>query len=143
MSRGFSLKATLLALLSLPISNAAIAGVAENMGGVADMLKRTAPVTKAQYDTSDDGDLCWYDQGWRGPGWYLCGDDGTMGSGGSASIGTGIAICTALQSRTRCERAIALSASRADRAFASAASTLFTTPAPALLGHDRLPATCP
>ncbi len=81
MSRGFSLKATLLALLSLPISNAAIAGVAENMGGVADMLKRTAPVTKAQYDTSDDGDLCWYDQGWRGPGWYLCGDEWDYGVG--------------------------------------------------------------
>ena len=81
MSRGFSLKATLLALLSLPISNAAIAGVAENMGGVADMLKRTAPVTKAQYDSSDDGDLCWYDQGWRGPGWYLCGDEWDYGVG--------------------------------------------------------------
>jgi hypothetical protein len=39
--------------------------------------------------------------------------------------------------------AIALSASRAERAFASAAFTLFTTPAPALLGHDHLPATCP
>ncbi len=81
MSGGFSLKATLLALLSLPISNAAIAGVAENMGGVADMLKRTAPVTKAQYDSSDDGDLCWYDQGWRGPGWYLCGDEWDYGVG--------------------------------------------------------------
>ena len=81
MSRGFSLKATLLALLSLPISNAAIAGVAENMGGVADLLKRTAPVTKAQYDSSDDGDLCWYDQGWRGPGWYLCGDEWDYGVG--------------------------------------------------------------
>jgi hypothetical protein len=81
MSRGFSLKATLLALLSLPISNAAIAGVAENMGGVADMLKRTAPVTKAQYDTSDDGGLCSYDQGWRGPGWYLCGDEWDYGVG--------------------------------------------------------------
>ncbi|MFZ0205347.1 MAG: hypothetical protein WAL59_04315, partial [Roseiarcus sp.] len=81
MSREFSLKATLLALLSLPISNAAIAGVAENMGGVPDMLKRTAPVTKAQYDSSDDGDLCWYDQGWRGPGWYLCGDEWDYGVG--------------------------------------------------------------
>ncbi len=81
MSGGFSLKATLLALLSLPISNAAIAGVAENMGAVADMLKRTAPVTKAQYNSSDDGDLCWYDQGWRGPGWYLCGDEWDYGVG--------------------------------------------------------------
>ena len=81
MSREFSLKATLLALLSLPISNAAIAGVAENMGGVPDMLKRTAPVTKAQYDSSDDGDLCWYDQGWRGPGWYLCSDEWDYGVG--------------------------------------------------------------
>jgi hypothetical protein len=81
MSRGFSLKAALLALLSLPISNAAIAGVAENMGGVADLLKRTAPVTRAQYDSSDDGDLCWYDQGWRGPGWYLCGDERDYGVG--------------------------------------------------------------
>jgi hypothetical protein len=81
MSRGFSVKAALLALLSLPISNAAIAGVAENMGGVADLLKRTAPVTKAQYDSSDDGDLCWYDQGWQGPGWYLCGDEWDYGVG--------------------------------------------------------------
>jgi hypothetical protein len=81
MSGGFSLKATLLALLSLPISNAAIAGVAENMGGVAEMLKRAAPVTKAQYDSSDDGGLCWYDQGWRGPGWYLCGDEWDYGVG--------------------------------------------------------------
>jgi hypothetical protein len=81
MSRGFSLKAALLALLSLPMSNAAIAGVAENMGGVADILKRTAPVTKAQYYSSDDGDLCWYNQGWRGPGWYLCGDEWDYGVG--------------------------------------------------------------
>jgi hypothetical protein len=81
MSRGFSLKATLLAFVLLPISNAAIAGVAENMGGMADLLKRTAPVTKAQYDSSDDGDLCWYDQGWRGPGWYLCGDEWDYGVG--------------------------------------------------------------
>ena len=81
MSRGFSLKATLLAFLLLPISNAAIAGVAENMGGMADLLKRTAPVTKAQYNSSDDGDLCWYDQGWRGPGWYLCGDEWDYGVG--------------------------------------------------------------
>ena len=81
MPRGFSLKAALLALLSLPISNAAIAGVAENMGGVADLLKRTAPVTKAQYYSSDDGGLCWYDQGWRGPGWYLCGDEWDYGVG--------------------------------------------------------------
>ena len=79
MSRGFSL--TVLALMSLPISNAAIAGVAENMGGVADLLKGAAPVTKAQYDSSDAGGLCWYDQGWRGPGWYLCGDEWDYGVG--------------------------------------------------------------
>jgi hypothetical protein len=81
MSRRFSLEAALLALLSLPIANTAIAGVAENMGGVADLLKRAAPVTKAQYYSSDGSDLCWYDQGWRGPGWYLCGDEWDYGVG--------------------------------------------------------------
>lgn len=81
MSRGISLKATILALLSLPFANAAIAGVAENAGGVVDLWKRSAPVAKAQYYSSDYGDLCWYDQGWRGPGWYLCGDEWDYGVG--------------------------------------------------------------
>ena len=81
MSRGFSLEAALLTLLSLPISNTAIAGVAENMGGVVDLLKRATPVTKAQYYSSDDSGLCWYDQGWHGPGWYLCGDEWDYGVG--------------------------------------------------------------
>src|SRR5271163_1400369 len=79
MSRRFSLEAALLALLSLPISNTAIAGVAENMGGVVDLLKRTTPVMKAQYYSYDGSVLCWYDQGWRGPGWYLCGDEWDYG----------------------------------------------------------------
>src|SRR5271170_1380963 len=60
MSRRFSLEAALLALLSLPISNTVIAGVAENMGGVVDLLKRTTPVMKVQYYSSDGSDLCWY-----------------------------------------------------------------------------------
>ena len=79
MFRGLSLTAALLAFFSLPLSNAAIAGVADNAGGVVDLLKRTAPVMKAQYESSDG--YCWYDQGWRGPGWYLCGDEWDNGVG--------------------------------------------------------------
>ena len=72
MSHNLSLAVTLLTLVSLPLSNAATAGVGDNAGGVVDLLKRTSPVEKSQYYSFDDDDYCWYDEGWQGPGWYWC-----------------------------------------------------------------------
>ena len=87
MSRGLWLGAGLLALLSFPLANAATAGVFERAGGAVDPLLRSAPVTRVQYDVSDAGDFCWYDQGWRGPGWYLCGDEWDAGVGWGGPYG--------------------------------------------------------
>ena len=41
----------------------------------------------AQYYAFDNEDYCWYEQGWRGPGWYICGDQWDNGFGWGGPFG--------------------------------------------------------
>jgi hypothetical protein len=58
------------------LGGSALAGVASAapMSGFAGLLAAEAPlnpVEKTQY-LWNGYDYCWYDDGWRGPGWYVC-----------------------------------------------------------------------
>jgi hypothetical protein len=71
----------LTALSSLPLATTANAGVADYAGAALASSERAAPIEKAQYSVSGNGQYCWYGNGWRGPGWYVCGDEWDNGLG--------------------------------------------------------------
>jgi len=70
------LSTALAALSALPLAGVAQAAMA--YGGIgADTLHRIAPVEKAQLVGCSywwgGYCYCWYDDGWHGPGFYICG----------------------------------------------------------------------
>jgi len=62
--------ATLIAALALPVlaTSAAQAGVGSGAASVRDLARQSAPVEHVQYVYGGQT-YCWYDAGWRGPGW--------------------------------------------------------------------------
>ena len=83
-----SRKSAVVAIVFLTIANGAHAGVGDHAGGALSSLKFMSPVEKAQYYSLDDNsNYCWYNNGWQGPGWYLCGDEWLNGFGWGGPYG--------------------------------------------------------
>src|SRR4051812_37087493 len=87
MSKRLTLAIAMTALLSLAPTSGAVAGIGNGVGGLVAGLGRGAPVETVQYDPSDDADYCWYNEGWRGPGWYWCGYEWNSGFGWGGPYG--------------------------------------------------------
>src|SRR5215468_9309215 len=73
----------------------AVAGLAANQvaaaprvdsAGMRAALGAVEIVDKAQY-TYNGKDYCWYDDGWNGPGWYVCGQYTVRGVGWGGGAG--------------------------------------------------------
>ena len=56
------------------------------VGGPGKALERIGLVEKAQYSYGGQN-YCWYDDGWNGPGWYLCGQYTVRGVGWGGAAG--------------------------------------------------------
>ena len=88
MSRKSSSAVAIVAIVFLAVANGAHAGVGDHAGGALSSLKFVSPVEKAQYYSLDDNsNYCWYNNGWQGPGWYLCGDAWLNGFGWGGPYG--------------------------------------------------------
>ncbi len=88
MSLKSSYAVVIVAIVFLAIANGAQAGVGEYARGAPLSLKFMTPVEKAQYYSLDDNsNYCWYNNGWQGPGWYLCGDEWLNGFGWGGPYG--------------------------------------------------------
>ena len=66
--------ATFLAAAILPVivASGAQAGVNIGAADVLTLAKDNAAIENVQFVVSGQS-YCWYDNGWRGPGWYWCG----------------------------------------------------------------------
>jgi len=56
------------------------------LGGPGKALDRIDLVAKAQYSYGGQS-YCWYDDGWNGPGWYVCGQYTVRGVGWGGAAG--------------------------------------------------------
>ena len=56
------------------------------IGGPGKALERIDLVAKAQYSYGGQN-YCWYDDGWNGPGWYVCGQYTVRGVGWGGAAG--------------------------------------------------------
>jgi hypothetical protein len=65
---------------------AAYAGVGDGILGADVGQARIAPVENAQFFFGGQN-YCWYDSGWRGPGWYWCGYAWRSGYGWGGGVG--------------------------------------------------------
>ena len=75
------------AFFALAFARSAEAGVGGGAGEVLSSVRYTAPIEKAQYDVFDNDNYCWYDDGWQGAGWYLCGEEWDNGVGWGGPFG--------------------------------------------------------
>ena len=88
MSLKSSYAVVIVAIVFLAIANCAQAGVGDYARGAPLSLKFMSPAEKAQYYSLDDSsNYCWYNNGWQGPGWYLCGDEWLNGFGWGGPYG--------------------------------------------------------
>ena len=72
MFRKLVLFIALAAAAALPLANSADAAISDGALGARTQLTQIAPVEDAQFIWGGRN-YCWYDGGWRGPGWYWCG----------------------------------------------------------------------
>jgi hypothetical protein len=79
--------ALLLNVILLLFTNAAVAGPGNYTGESLLTMKRLSPVERTQYYSFGNSDFCWYDDGWQGAGWYLCGDEWSNGFGWGGPYG--------------------------------------------------------
>jgi len=77
---------TLAAMLGVFGAAAANAGVADGIVSGDLARARVAPVEKTQFFYNGQN-YCWYDGGWRGPGWYWCGYAWNSGYGWGGGYG--------------------------------------------------------
>jgi hypothetical protein len=84
MFRKFALTFALLSAAALPLANSAEAAIGE--GVVAGHMQTQPPIEEAAY-VYGGYSYCWYDEGWRGPGWYRCGYALRHGLGWGGAVG--------------------------------------------------------
>src|SRR5579863_8603560 len=77
-----SLIAALAAALSLVGASASQAAMVNGMAGVEELT----PVVDAAFYYNGH-QYCWYDGGWKGPGWYWCGYAWRHGFGWGGAVG--------------------------------------------------------
>lgn len=71
MSRQLFGFATAAILAGSALGGAASAGPMTGFAGLASANTAFSPIEKAQF-VWGGYDYCWYDDGWQGPGWYVC-----------------------------------------------------------------------
>jgi hypothetical protein len=69
------------------LTNVSVAGPGNYAADGLLTVKHLSPVERTQYYSFGNNDYCWYDDGWQGPGWYLCGDDWSNGFGWGGPYG--------------------------------------------------------
>jgi hypothetical protein len=84
MFRKFVLSFAFLAATAMPLANSAEAAVGD--GVVAGHVQMQLPIENAAY-VYGGHNYCWYDEGWRGPGWYWCGYAFRHGLGWGGAVG--------------------------------------------------------
>jgi hypothetical protein len=86
MFRELALSVALAAGVALPLTNSAEAAVGDGILSAGIPSIQIAPVEKAQFFFGGQN-YCWYDAGWRGPGWYWCGYANRSGLGWGGGAG--------------------------------------------------------
>jgi hypothetical protein len=79
-------------------------------------LERIGVVAQAQY-TYEGKEYCWYDDGWNGPGWYVCGQYTVKGvgwGGGAGWHGWSHSSTTVVHGRTSRGRTVTSGSGRTD-----------------------------
>src|SRR5271154_2357438 len=71
MLRNFVVGLALSAAFALPLANTAEAAIGDGVAA-SHVDSQLLPVEKAQF-VFGGRQYCWYDNGWRGPGFYWCG----------------------------------------------------------------------
>lgn len=84
MFQKFALSFAILAATAMPLANSAEAAIGE--GVVASHLQTQMLVEDAAY-VYGGYSYCWYEAGWRGPGWYRCGYALRHGLGWGGAVG--------------------------------------------------------
>src|SRR5262249_3961826 len=81
---------TMVALAAFAVSgltaNQVAAAPRADSGGMRAALGAVEIIDKAQY-TYNGKSYCWYDDGWNGPGWYVCGEYTVRGVGWGGGAG--------------------------------------------------------
>jgi hypothetical protein len=72
MSPKFTRTIAIGAIVGLGAASAAQAGIGDGVLGARAALTSASQVENAQFFFGGQN-YCWYDAGWRGPGWYWCG----------------------------------------------------------------------
>jgi hypothetical protein len=84
MFRKFVLSFAFLAATAMPLANSAEAAISD--GVVAGHVQMQLPIEDAAF-VYGGYSYCWYDEGWRGPGWYRCGYALRYGLGWGGVVG--------------------------------------------------------
>lgn len=74
------------AAVALGAASAAEAAIGDGVLGAREPLTSATQVEKAQFFFGGQN-YCWYDAGWRGPGWYWCGYANRSGLGWGGGMG--------------------------------------------------------
>jgi hypothetical protein len=72
MFRKLALGLALAAGFALPLASSAEAAIADSAFASPISSDQLMPIQKAQF-VYGGHNYCWYDAGWKGPGWYWCG----------------------------------------------------------------------
>jgi hypothetical protein len=75
----------LAAAAALPLAGTAEAAIGDGIAA-SQIASQLLPVEKAQF-LFGGRQYCWYDDGWRGPGWYWCGYAQRSGFGWGGGFG--------------------------------------------------------
>jgi hypothetical protein len=76
----------LTAAIALSAGSAAEAAIGDGVLGGRGPLASATQIEKAQFIFGGQN-YCWYDDGWRGPGWYWCGYANRSGLGWGGGVG--------------------------------------------------------
>jgi hypothetical protein len=76
----------LTAAISLGAGSAAEAAIGDGVLGARQALANATQIENAQFIFGGQN-YCWYDDGWRGPGWYWCGYANRSGLGWGGGVG--------------------------------------------------------
>src|SRR5271156_6355364 len=85
MFRNLIVGLALSAAFALPLANTAEAAIGDGVAA-SHVDSQLLPVEKAQF-VFGGHNYCWYDNGWRGPGFYWCGSAFRSGFGWGGGVG--------------------------------------------------------
>ena len=72
--------------LILQAASPSSAAISNGMSVIRDSVAQDSSIAEAQF-IFGGRNYCWYDNGWRGPGWYWCGYELRRGFGWGGGVG--------------------------------------------------------